>query len=269
LPFEFRSNARILAVVLLAGTLVGCAHGQKMPAVGQADADKFLYERGSALLAKKSWITAREYFRRIVDSYPQSTYRADAKLGVGDSYIGENQSGSLILAVNEFREFLTYFPLSARADYAQYKLALATSKQMLSAERDQTATHETLTEVQKFIDTYPDSQYRAEVDKVYRQARDRLSESEFKVGMVYYRARYMIGALPRFADVLRDDPGYTRRDEVLYFAGVAFTKAGLIPQAVPMFATVVQQYPKSKYAKSSKRYIEQLTPKPAAGEVKR
>ena len=202
MPFEFRSNARILAVIVLAGTLVGCATGQKMPAVGQADADKFLYERGAALLAKKNWITAREYFRRIVDSYPQSTFRGDAKLGVGDSYLGENRADSLILAVNEFREFLTYFPLSPRADYAQYKLAVASSKQMLSAERDQTATLETLREVQKFIDTYPDSQYRADVDKVYRQARDRLSESEFKVGMVYYRGRYMLGALPRFTGMM-------------------------------------------------------------------
>jgi len=269
LPFEFRSNARILAVLVLAGTLVGCASGQKMPAVGQADADKFLFERGSALLAKKGWITAREYFRRIVDSYPQSTYRADAKLGIGDSYLGENQAASLILAVNEYREFLTYFPLSGRADYAQYKLALATSKQMLSAERDQTATHETLLEVQKFKDTYPNSEYRAEVDKVYRHARDRLSEAEFRVGMTYYRMRYMLGALPRFADVLREDPGYTRRDEVLYYSGVAFLKAGAIPQAIPMFATLVEQHPKSKYVKSSKRYIAQLTPKPAAGEIKR
>jgi len=269
LPFEFRLNARILAVIILAGTLVGCAHGQKMPAVGQADADKFLYERGSALLAKKSWITAREYFRRIVDSYPQSTYRGDAKLGVGDSFLGENRADSLILAANEYREFLSYFPLNARADYAQYRLALATSKQMLSSQRDQTATHETLTEVQKFIDTYPDSKYRAEVDKVYRQARDRLSESEFKVGMVYYRGKWMIGALPRFMGVIKDDPGYTKMDEVYYFTGLAFMKAGGIPQAVPMFAQLVEQFPKSKYAKSAKRYLADLTAKMAAPEIKR
>ena len=30
---------------------------------------------------KKHWLTAREYFRQLVDSYPQSPFRADAKLG--------------------------------------------------------------------------------------------------------------------------------------------------------------------------------------------
>ena len=40
-------------------------------------------------LNEKHWLTAREYFRQLVDSYPQSPYRADAKLGLGDTYLGE------------------------------------------------------------------------------------------------------------------------------------------------------------------------------------
>ena len=43
---------------------------------------------------------------------------------------------STILAANEFREFLRFFPLDKRADYAQYKLAIASSKQILGPERD-------------------------------------------------------------------------------------------------------------------------------------
>ena len=35
--------------------------------------------------------SSREYFRQLVDSYPQSQYRADAKLGLGDTYLGEKQ----------------------------------------------------------------------------------------------------------------------------------------------------------------------------------
>jgi outer membrane protein assembly factor BamD (BamD/ComL family) len=50
--------------------------------VGEAEADKFLYDRGNEFLLKKSWINAREYFRRIVDNYPRSIYREEAKLGI-------------------------------------------------------------------------------------------------------------------------------------------------------------------------------------------
>ena len=41
---------------------------------GAAEPDKFLYDKGNESLAKHRWLTAREYFRRILDTYPQSNY---------------------------------------------------------------------------------------------------------------------------------------------------------------------------------------------------
>jgi UDP-glucose 4-epimerase len=70
---------------------------------------------------KKRWIVAREYFRQLVDSYPQSQYRADAKLGIGDAFMGEKIAASYVLAINEYREFLSFLPTHTRADYAQYQ----------------------------------------------------------------------------------------------------------------------------------------------------
>jgi len=46
---------------------------------------------------------AFDYYRQIVDNYPQSIFRPDAKLAVGDTFIGEDTTESLILAQNEFR----------------------------------------------------------------------------------------------------------------------------------------------------------------------
>ena len=82
----------------------------KQPPVGTLEPDKFLFERGTEELNKKHWLTAREYFRQLIDSYPQSPYRADAKLGLGDTYLGEGSAESNVLAVNEFREFLSFYP---------------------------------------------------------------------------------------------------------------------------------------------------------------
>ena len=47
------------------------------------------------------WLDAREFFRQVVDNYPGSPLRADAKLGVGDSYLGERSAESLVLALLE------------------------------------------------------------------------------------------------------------------------------------------------------------------------
>jgi len=241
--------------------VVGCSvlhRKQKEPAPGAVDADKYLFTRGTELLAKKNWLSAREYFKRIVDSYPSSIYRADAKLGVGDSYLGENHTDTLILAVNEFSEFLQFNPLNPRAAYAQYRLTLAQSKQMLSPERDQTATLQTLADVQHFRDAYPNSEYMPEVDKIYKQARDRLSESEFRVGMLYYRIHGLIGALQRFTNLLNDDPNYAKRDQVYYYLGITCTKMNLTPQAVLYYEKLLAEHPKSKFAKRAKKQLDLL-----------
>ena len=116
---------------------VGCGRGNtNLPAPGSIDADKYLHDHGMDSLQRRRWLEAREYFRRLIDSYPQSQYRQDAKLGVGDTYLGEDSIESNILAVNEFKEFLQFYPGHQRTDYAQYRVAVAYTNQMLGPERD-------------------------------------------------------------------------------------------------------------------------------------
>ena len=73
------------ARILVLACAAACASGPKKPPAGTLEPDKFLCERGTEELNEKHWLTAREYFRQLVDSYPQSPYRADAKLGIGDT----------------------------------------------------------------------------------------------------------------------------------------------------------------------------------------
>ena len=247
-----------LAVVAALAAVSGCSSRQTTPPPGTAQPDRFLFERGTEFLARKNWINAREYFRRLVDTYPQSRYRADAKLGIGDSYVGENRVESLILGANEFREFLQFFPLNPRADYAQYRLAYAHHRQMLGAQRDQTATLEALREIQRFLDNYPDSKYRDEVVALHRSAQDRLSEGEFKVGQLYYRIRNYIGALNRFAALLKQDPNYSKRDAVWFYIAETFLKTNALPEALPYYDRILKDMPASEYKERAERRMVEI-----------
>ena len=84
--------ARSFVCILVLASASACASGPKKPPVGTLEPDKFLIERGTEELNKKHWLTSREYFRQLMDSYPQSTYRADAKLGMADTYLGDRKS---------------------------------------------------------------------------------------------------------------------------------------------------------------------------------
>ncbi len=182
-----------LGVVLSALLLGGCAPRRDVIPTGMLEADKYLFDRASELLVKGKWLTARQYLMQLIDSYPQSTYRPDAKLALGDTYVGEGTAEALVLGQNEFKEFLTYYPTNRRADYAQYRLSMTHYKQVLSPDRDQTETKEALTEVNAFLQRYPNSALLGEVRKVLRDTKDRLSMSDYRVGLFYFRSRWYPG----------------------------------------------------------------------------
>jgi outer membrane protein assembly factor BamD len=264
-----RSAARrvlaVSAAALIAAAVAGCASGGPNDIVtgGEQNADRYLFERGQASLGRHHWLEAREYFQKLVDTYPTSQYRQDAKLGVGDTYLGENRSDSDVLAAGEFREFLRFYPLAERADYAQYRLALSQVRQVLSPERDQTATHAAIKELDSFVTSYPTSSYMPEVMKLLRQMHDRLSESEYLVGRHYYRTHWYPGAVSRLEGVLQTDPQFTKRDEVYFTLGESLYKQGKKADALPYYQKLVEEFRVSDYLDDAKARINELTNLPA------
>jgi outer membrane protein assembly factor BamD len=254
-------RVRLLGVVLALVAAAGCAStgtGRFVP-VGTPNPDQFLYEQGIQALAKEKWLTAREYFKQVNESYVQSPLRPDAKIGIGDSYIGQGGADNLVLAINEFREFVSYYPLNRRADYAQYKLALAHYRQMRAATRDQTETKDAIREFETFVKVYPNSTYLPEVKERLREAKDRLGDSEFRVGRFYYRsARYYPAAIQRFNALLKDDPEFTRRDGVYFYLGESLVKIKREAEALPYYEKLVKEFTKSDYLEDAQKRIVEL-----------
>jgi len=251
--------SRALAVLGLALLLGACATGgARKPPTGTPDPDKFLFDRGTDALNKKHWVVAREYFRQLVDTYPQSQYRADAKLGLGDTYLGEGSAESYVLAVNEYREFLSFYPTNPRADYAQFKLAMAHYYQMRKPERDQSETREAIAALQTFVDRYPRSPLADEGRQRLREAKDRLDDSDFRVGLFYYRAKWYPGAIDRLKPLLDRDPEYTRRDAVYYYLAESYVEVKKEAEALPLFERLVKEFEQSEFLELSKKRIDEL-----------
>ncbi|MGH9345999.1 MAG: outer membrane protein assembly factor BamD [Vicinamibacterales bacterium] len=244
--------------LVLAALIAGCAPKQSTIPPGTAQPDKYLFDRGQEELNKRNWLNAREYFRQIVDNYPQSPLRPEAKLGVGDTYLGEGTTEALVLAANEFREFLTFYPTNARADYAQYKLAQSHVKQMRAAERDQTETKEAIREFEVFFERYPNSPLMPEVKQQWREARDRLSEASYRVGLFYYRSRWYPGAIDRFREVLKEDPGYSGRDALYYYLAESLARTDKKAEAIPYFERLLKEFERSDYRADALKRLEEL-----------
>ncbi len=250
--------ARLAACAALVWIAACASGGSKRPPTGTPEPDRFLFDRGTEALDKKRWLVSREYFRQLVDSYPQSPFRADAKLGVGDTYLGEGTAESFVLGINEFREFLNYYPTHPRADYAQYKLGMAHYYQMRAPERDQTETRDAIRELQAFVEHYPSSALLPDGRQHLREARDRLSTAEYRVGYFYYRVKWYPGAIERLDALKKSDPEYTNRDAVYYYLAESYVKVGKPAEALPLFDRLVKEFDQSEYLEPAKKRIEEL-----------
>ena len=249
-----------LTVILALAALVGaCASGgPKKPPTGTAEPDKFLFDRGTDNLNRKRWIVAREYFRQLVDSYPQSPYRADAKLGIGDTFLGERSPESYVLGINEFREFLNFYPTHKRAHYAQYKLAMAHFYQMKSPMRDQTETRDAIRELQVYVTKYADQPLIDEAKQKLREAKDRLDEWELGVAEHYYRIKWYPGTVNRLEPLLKSDPEFTGRDKAYYLLASSYEKGRLPAKALPIYERLVNEFEQSEYLELAKKRIADL-----------
>ena len=239
--------------------LAACSSNPPVTAA-PGEADALLLERGNAALKERSWTRARTYFTELLESYPQSPLRADAKLGVGDSFLGENNSASYVYAQNEYREFLAFYPTNPKADYAQMQLGMVHFNQMLSPQRDQTETREAIKEFQVFIERYPNSKLITQVKQRLREAKDRLSDSDVQVANFYLSIRLYSGAEPRYRHVLETDPEYTRRDAVYFHLAETIEKSAptRVAEALPWYERLLKEFEQSEYLEEARRRIDRL-----------
>jgi len=251
-----------LALMAIALTVSGACAAKTRQLVpgGTTQPDKFLFDKGTEALGEKHWLTAREFFKQVVENYTQSPYRPDAKLGLGDTYLGEDTAASLVLAQNEYREFLSFYPTNRRADYAQFKLGMAHFLQMHGPERDQTETRAAVREFETFVERYPNSSLMPEAKQKLRESRDRLSESNYRVGLFYFRIHWYPGAIDRFKSLLHDDPEYTGRDAVYYYLAESLMRSQRQAEALPYYERLVREFEQSEYLQDAQKRIAELKP---------
>jgi outer membrane protein assembly factor BamD len=221
--------------------------------------DRVVWEAGQQAVADKDWESARQYFRRIIDAFPQSQYQPEARIALADSYLSQGGPGNAILAVAAYREFLTLYPSAPQADYAQFQAAESYFRQMNNPDRDQTPTLQALEEFQRLLDVYPNSQYVEPARERIRECRQTLAESEFMVGRFYQKTRKAWrAAIGRYERVLREYPDYENLDEVLFRLGEAYNSSARFLEARPIFARLEEEYPESQWIPEARELVAEM-----------
>lgn len=236
--------------------------------------DEVVWAAAQEAVENRDWSSARQYYRRIIDAFPQSQYQARARIGLADTYKEQGGAGNYILAVSSYREFLTLYPSAPEAAYAQFQSAEAYFKQINSPDRDQTATAQALEEFQRLLDVYPNSEHVEVARERIHECRQTLARSAFDVGYFYARTRKAWrAAIGRYEQVLRDYPDYEKLDEVLFRLGEALAASLRFKEALPVLSRLKEEYPESRWIPEANKILGEMpdmsdvTPpaRPAAG----
>ncbi|HSF15583.1 MAG TPA: outer membrane protein assembly factor BamD [Vicinamibacteria bacterium] len=225
-----------------------------------AQGDARLMALGRQALDDKNWEEARSYFQQLLDAYPRSQLAGDARLGIADAYFNQKGSGNLILAIAEYRDFLTFYPNHPRADYAQYQIGYGHYRQIHSPDRDQDPTQLAIEEFEKLVELYRNSRYAEEGQKLLEECYEIIAESEFRVGVFYLEIRkHCRAAAARFEKVLESYPSFSKLDEVHFRLGSAYEMCGELSQALPHFQSIVDRYPNSQFREQAQSILAELS----------
>ena len=250
---------RKAAALLLLLPLLACAHSGVDVASLSSNSDEVVWEAAQKAYAKKNWESARQHFKRIVDGFPQSEHGPAARLGLAESHFQEGSASSFVLAISEYRDFLTLYPSHPKSDYAQFQVAEAYFKQKNGPDRDQGPTEKALAEYERLLDIYPKSSYVEPVRNRIRECRQSLARAEFNAGYFYQKTRQAWrAAILRYEGIVNEYPDFQDFDEVLYRMAECLGASGRKAEALPHLGHLLAEYPTSKFAELARKLMAEL-----------
>ncbi|MFD2237355.1 outer membrane protein assembly factor BamD [Aureimonas populi] len=239
-----------LALGVSAMALSGCMSGgdddnfDALALASQTEPADVLYNQGLANLENGRLREASAKFQAIDRQHPYSEYARRALIMRSfTSYRAQDYDE----AVSSARRYVTLYPGSNEAAYAQYITGLSYFRQMPDVTRDQAQTARAANAFQEVIDRYPESEYVEDSRAKLRQARDQLAGKEMQVGRYYLERREYIAAINRFRNVVDTYPQTRHVEEALARLTEAYLSMGLQQEAQAAASVLGQNFPDSQW----------------------
>jgi outer membrane protein assembly factor BamD len=246
-----------IAICAAALTSTGCKAKKTALTPEQGSSEETLFKMGEQAI-KKDAEKGRLYLRQVIESFPKGFYAQRAKLLIADSYFDKGDEGSMILAAAEYREFISLFPYSPSAPYAQFHIAMSFYTKVLKPGRDQTKTIQALAEFKRVLSAYPTSDEARQAQDKIKDCEERLAEHSLSIAVHYHHVWAFSASVSRLNEILQTYPAYSRMDEVFFYLGDSYLKWGKTDQCQAYFIKVVSDYPKSKFVKKAQESLKIL-----------
>jgi outer membrane assembly lipoprotein YfiO len=175
---------------------------------------------------------------KLVLNYPDREFSDEAQYLLGQAHM---EMREYILAENAFRLLLSSYPGSSFREQAELGIALCYAKQAPQYQLDQSATHSAVRAFERFIEDHPGSPYLSVALEELRRCRERQAEKLLKAGIFYLRRGRVESAKIYLDQVRDEYPDTRMAVESRYYVAKCIEKEGDNHRAALGYSTLLSE----------------------------
>jgi outer membrane protein assembly factor BamD len=263
------------------GMVVACSHGKDATKPASGDAAKngaAVYAQAQQERKDQNYLQAQTLFEAVRANFPYSQYAALSELALADMAFDRDDYGA---AATAYQDFVKAHPSHPKADYAAFRVGLARYEDKAgdwfilppSYERDQTPVRQALDAFNKFVLSYPKSEFVTRARDLINDCRQRLASHDRYVAGFYEKHEAWRGAANRWltlADTYGDLEGGKVKGSSLWRAAEDYRKANDPGRERAALQRLVQESPTDPHRGEAQAMLSKLPaeePKPANATV--
>lgn len=200
---------KYISLLVLSVILLSCKTEMDQ-AMKSADKD-FILKVANEKFAKKKWSDALALYDRLPNLVAGTD---DAPNVVFNSAYSNYYDKNYRLAANQFKNFVISFPQDSRKEEAAYLSALCYYEGSLQYNLDQSNTESAITELQNFLNEYPDSERSKNITQLVDELTYKLEFKAFENAKQYFKMGEYKAAAVTFENVLEDFPATKLRPKI-------------------------------------------------------
>jgi outer membrane protein assembly factor BamD len=249
LPATVKGICLICLLMFAACTKTGESSSEFIDNIEPADE---LYNQGLANLDSGDRKEAREKFESVDKQHPYSELSRKSLLMLTFmSY----RDGKYADTASTGKRYVTLYPGSKDAAYAQYLVGMSYYRQIPDITRDQNMTAKAYTSMKVVTDRYPDSEYVQDAKLKMRIAYDQIAGKEMLVGRYYQERREFLAAVNRYRRVVEQFQNTRHVEEALARLTETYYSLGLISEAQTATAVLGHNFPDSQWYRDSYKLL--------------
>ena len=198
----------------------------------------------------------------------QSVYKGTFRADTIDFYLAQGyyHQGDYLLAGHQFDMFRKNYQRSVFTEEAEFMYAYCYYMSSPRPELDQSNTLAAIEAFTEFINRYPNTSRKAEVNKIMTELRDKLIEKSYLSAMLYYKIGDYKAAIVAIRNSIMDYPESKHREELMFHLlkasylladnSIEGKRRERFQNALDEYYSFISEYPSSKYSSEAKKMYD-------------